>query len=133
VPNNHTAVFMRGVLAFIAGWLVAATIIVIARQLAFGHGLAVSPTALSMGAQTVVAAGWLAGAALGTGAAVKLAHRHTPGLVVSAWLFQMAWLSPGVRPAELIARLVCAVAVSIGGFGVLAAWRLQLWRRQPAG
>jgi len=106
--------------------------IMIARQLAFGHGAAVSPANLAAGAQAIVVSGWLVGGALGAWLAIWLAKRPAPGLVVCAWLFQMARLSPGVRPAEWEVRLACSIAVFLAGGVALILPRFMTLKRNAA-
>ena len=116
--------FLRSVAAFLIGVFTAMAVIAFGRQLAFGHGFAVSPVDLHATAQLIVVVAWFVGAAGGTWLAIRLARGSAAGLVVCAWLFQMVWLSPGVRPAELEMRLVCAVAVALAGFGLLISHRI---------
>ncbi len=125
--------FFRNVAAVVIGLFAAIFPIVIARQLAFGHGAAVSPANPSAGAQVVVVIGWFAAAAVGTWLAARLAKQPTPGVVVCAWLFTVPWLSPGLRPVEFEIRLACAAAIAIGGCIALTAPRIvELKRRQLA-
>lgn len=116
--------FLRSVAAFLVGVFTAMALIALGRQLAFGHGLAVSPVNLGTPAQLTVVVAWFVGAGAGTWLAIHLAKNRTAGLVVCAWLFQMAWLSSGVRPAELEMRLACAVAVALAGFGAQISERV---------
>lgn len=126
-PVRKILTFLRGAAAVVAGLFVAGFVLMAGRQLAFGDGLAVSPSDLGTGAQLVVAITWAVASGAATWLAIQLSRRPGPGLVTCAWIFTTAWLSPGVRPSELSMRLVCAIAVALAGF---AAAFLQRHRMQ---
>jgi hypothetical protein len=123
---QNVLAFFRNIGAFIVGIFAAIAVIALARELAFGAGLAPSPVGLSAATQVVVILGWFAGAALGSWLAFRLAGRYGPGIVMCVWLFIMVWVSPGVRPAEFGIQLACALAVALAGF------RILMWPRAEA-
>jgi hypothetical protein len=100
----------------VIGLFTGGTVLLAARAVGEGVSTAGADSALS---RLIIVVGWFAGAALGCWAASRVAKSHTPAVIVCAWLFSIVWLSPTVRPASLSLRLVCAVAVGIGGFGAL--------------
>ena len=117
---------MKGTVAVLAGLFGSAFLLMAGRELAFGDGTAPSPANLSATAQLVVLATWAVAGAVATWLAIRLSRHPMPGLVVSAWLFQMVWLSPGVRPAELWMRAACAIAVALAGFAVAVQQRSHI-------
>jgi hypothetical protein len=120
------------VAGFVVGLFITSPVIAIGRQIAFGHGFGVSPVGLAASAQFLVVTGWFFGASIGTWLATWIARSSTPGLFVSGWLFHMAWLSPGVRPAELAVRLACSIAIVVGGVGAVVAQRTVSEKRRAA-
>jgi hypothetical protein len=110
---------LRGVAGVVAGLLASGFILMGGRQLAFGDGLAPSPVDLAAGAQAVVVITWATAAAAASWIASAISRGRLPSLIISAWLFQMIWLSPGVRPAEISIRAICSVVVALAGFAAL--------------
>src|SRR5215831_8377732 len=98
--------FLRNAAAFFIGVFTAILIIALGRELALGDGLGVSRLDANVWEQTAVAVAWFIGAAVGTWLALQVAKRPAVGLVACAWLFQMALMSPGIRPAELGMRFI---------------------------
>lgn len=117
--------FARGTIGFIVGMLAGMTVLALGRQLVFGAGLGPSPQNLAFAAQIGVAVAWFAGAAVATWVALGLSKRRLSGLVTTAWLFQMVWLSPEVRPVEFEMRMIVAASVAIAGLGVYLVWRTR--------
>src|SRR5687767_13994718 len=114
---------MRGVLrslrtaaGVVIGLFASGAVLLAARAVGEAFRPAAADSILS---ELIVVFGWFAGAALGCWAASRFAKSQTPAVIVCAWLFSTVWLSPTVRPASLGLRLVCAIAVGIGGFGTL--------------
>ena len=99
------------------------------RQLAFGDGFGRSPDGLATSAQVVVVLTWAAAAAVASWVSAAISRGTLPPLVASAWLFQMAWLSPGVMPREIGIRLLCSIAVALAGFAALVAHRYRVESR----
>ena len=110
---------MRGAAGVVAGLFASFGLLVGGRQLAFGDGLAASPVDLSTIAQLLVVLTWTTAAAVASWMAASISRGRLPSLVVSAWLFQMVWLSPGVRPAEISIRAICSLGVALAGFAAL--------------
>lgn len=79
-------------------------------------GESIATAADSIVTTLILTLGWFGGAAAGCRVASRVAKSHTPAVIVGAWLFSTVWLSPAVRPAGLGLRILCAIAVGIGGF-----------------
>lgn len=117
--------FMRGAVGFAVGMVAGMFVLAIGRQLAFGDGLGPTPTDVSLMAQIGVAATWFLGAGVAVWVALRVSRRHLVGMLATAWLFQMAWLSPGVRPVVFEMRAVASLLAAIGGFGMYLLWRAR--------
>lgn len=112
--------FLRGVAAVVAGMFAAGWILIGGRYLAFGDGLAQSPEDAGPGSQLIVALTWTAAGAVASWTAAWILRGRVASLITSAWLFQTACLSPGVRPAEMSMRVVCALGAGVAGFATMA-------------
>lgn len=109
--------------------MASGVILVGGRQLAFGDGLAGSPDGPATSAQVIVVLTWAAAAGVASWLSAAISRSTLPPLVASAWLFQMAWLSPGVMPREIGMRLLCSIAVALAGFSALVAHRYRAAHR----
>jgi Na+-transporting NADH:ubiquinone oxidoreductase subunit NqrB len=116
---------LRGALGFVVGMTVGMVVLAIGRHIAFGDGLGPTPGGLPLTAQIGVAVAWFLGAAVAVWTALGISHRRLAGLLVAAWLFQMVWLSPEVRPVMFEMRAITSVLVAIGGFGMYVMWRMR--------
>ncbi len=112
--------FLRGVAGVVAGMFAAGWILIAGRSLAFGDGLAPSPQDPPLASQLIVVVTWTAAGAVASWIAASILRGRVASLITSAWLFQTACLSPGVRPEELGMRLICALGAGIAGFVALA-------------
>ena len=115
----------RGTFGVLTGLLCAGVILALGRQLALGDGLAPSPVDGSPLSQVAELLTWLVASTAGTWVSLHIAQRPIVGLITCAWVFQMALLSPGVRPAEMSTRLLAAAAVGVAGLGASVAWRAK--------
>lgn len=120
---------LLGVVAVVAALMSATFILAGGRQLAFGDGFAPSPDGLTPGAQAIVVLTWAAAGALASWLAAVISRGRLPSLIAAAIVFQAAWLSPGVRPREILIRLLCSVAVALAGFAALVAHRYRVEHR----
>lgn len=118
--------FLRGFVAVFLGLLAGTFVLVGGRQLAFGDGFAPSPHDVSASGQAMVVLTWAVAAGLASWVAALISRGRLPSLIASAWMFQMVWLSPGVRPAEVSIRLACAIAVALAGFTALVLHRYRI-------
>jgi len=123
--------FLRGVAGVALGLFASFWILLGGRALAFGDGFAPSPENPSGAAQVMVVLVWAAAGAMASWVAAAVSRGRLPSLIASAWLFQMAWLSPGVRPAEIGGRFLCSFAAGLGGFAALVLYQYRRQLRHP--
>jgi hypothetical protein len=116
---------VRGTVGFAVGMVAGMVLLALGRQLAFGDGFGPTPVGLALPAQVAVTGAWFVAAGVAVWVALRLSRRRLAGLVAGAWLFQMVWLSPEVRPVVLEMRAVIAASVAIAGFGAYFVWRVR--------
>ncbi len=116
---------LRTAAGFVIGLFMGGAVILLATRTVVGDGVATAPVDSTFTANFIIVLGWFVGTALGCWVTYRVAKSHTSATIVCAWLFTTVWLSPGVRPALLVVRLGCAIAVGIAGFGTLLLARLR--------
>jgi len=123
---------VRGFAGVVVGLLASTWVLAGGRQLAFGDGFAPSPLDLSVVAQLIIVLTWTAAAVVASWVAALISRGRLPSLIASAWLFQMVWISPGVRPAEISMRAICCSAVALAGFAALVLYHYRRHSRPDA-